>query len=358
MNKQRLEKVLGYMKQEHIPQMIISDPTAIYYLTGYLHYPWERMFALYLSETGNHKIFLNTLFTVPDDLGVEKIWYSDGQDCAALLANVTDHNKLLGIDKDFPARFLLPLMEYHGASSYTVASKCVDYARSCKDLEEQEKMRAASRINDACMEALPEKIREGMTEIELADIVLSLYKELGADGTSFAPLIAFGANAAVGHHEPDNTALKKGDCILIDIGCTKDHYCSDMTRTFFLKSVSAHQKEIYNLVRQANEAAEAVIRPGVRFCDIDKTARDIIAAAGYRPNFTHRLGHSIGIQDHEFGDVSGVNTDCIKEGMCFSIEPGIYVEGDTGVRIEDLVIVTADGCEILNRNSKDLLILP
>ncbi|RGY98401.1 aminopeptidase P family protein [Clostridium sp. AM58-1XD] len=337
--------------------MIISDPSAIFYLTGYYHFPWERLYALYLSETGGHKFFLNTLFTVPDDLGVEKVWYADGEDGVKLIADAADHNKPLGIDKDFPARFLLPLMNYNAAASYHVASQCVDRARALKDEEERECMRKASLLNDACMKRLPSMIKEGMTELEAADIVISLYKELGADGTSFTPLIAFGANAAVGHHDPDNTRLKRGDCILVDIGCKKDNFCSDMTRTFFLGEATEHQQEIYNLVLKANLAAEAMIKPGVRFCDIDKTARDIITAGGYGPNFTHRLGHSIGMQDHESGDVSSANTDCVQEGMCFSIEPGIYVEGDTGVRIEDLVIVTKDGCEILNHEPKDLMIL-
>lgn len=357
MNTARLQKVLDHMKQEGVSQMIISDPSAIYYLTGYYHFPWERMFALYLTETGNHKIFLNTLFTVPDDLGVEKIWYSDGQDGPKLIAEATDSTKPLGIDKDFPARFLLPLMEYGAASSYQVASRCVDMARSIKDEEEREYMRIASKLNDACMHELPSRIKEGMTELEVADIVLSIYKKLGTDGTSFTPLVAFGSNAAIGHHDPDDTKLKKGDCILVDIGCKKHGYCSDMTRTFFFGEVSDHQKEIYNLALKANLAAEAMIKPGVRFCDIDKTARDIITAGGYGPNFTHRLGHSIGMQDHEYGDVSSANTDCVEEGMCFSIEPGIYVEGDTGVRIEDLVIVTKDGCEILNHETKELKVL-
>ncbi|MEY8339054.1 Xaa-Pro peptidase family protein [Lachnospiraceae bacterium 62-35] len=357
MNKQRLAIVLNHMKENGIPQMLISDPDSIFYLTGYYHFPLERLFALYLSDTGSHKIFLNTLFTVPDDLGVEKIWYSDGEDGASLISTVTDHSRPLGIDKDFPARFLLPLISYQGASSYQVASQCVDQARALKDEKEQEHMRLASFINDACMRRIPSILKEGITEIEVADFILSTYKELGAEGVSFSPHAAFGPNAAVGHHAPGPTKLKKGDCVLIDMGCRKNRYCSDMTRTFFFGSASEKQREIYHLVLEANLAAEAMIRPGVRFCDIDKTARDIITAGGYGPEFTHRLGHSIGMQDHEAGDVSSANTDCIQEGMCFSIEPGIYVNGDTGVRIEDLVIVTKDGCEILNHEPKDLMIL-
>ena len=130
-----------------------------------------------------------------------------------------------------------------------------------------------------------------------------------------------------------------------------------MTRTVFYKEVSDEQRKVYNLVRQANEAAEAIIKPGVRLCDIDKVARDIITEAGYGKNFNHRLGHFIGRDVHEYGDVSAVFDMPVEAGMIFSIEPGIYIQGDFGVRIEDLVLVTEDGCEVLNSYSKDLLII-
>jgi Xaa-Pro dipeptidase len=144
---------------------------------------------------------------------------------------------------------------------------------------------------------------------------------------------------------------------LIDVGCKKDSYCADMTRTFFYQSVSEKQREVYELVKKANEAAESMIKPGVRFCDIDKTARDIISKAGYGEKFTHRLGHSIGIEVHEYGDVSSINETKVKPGMIFSIEPGIYLEGEFGVRIEDLVLVTEDGVQLLNHYSKELTVI-
>ena len=178
-----------------------------------------------------------------------------------------------------------------------------------------------------------------------------------AQSYSFPPLVGFGSNAALGHYEPGTAVLKPGDCILIDIGCVKDGYCSDMTRTFFWKDVTPEHRKVYETVRKANETAESIIRPGKRFCDLDNTARQIITDAGWGPFFTHRLGHSIGLEDHEFGDVSSTNTAVLEPGMTFSIEPGIYLEGDLGVRIEDLALVTENGAEVLNHFSKELQVL-
>ncbi len=146
--------------------------------------------------------------------------------------------------------------------------------------------------------------------------------------------------------------LKAGDCIVIDMGCRKNRYCSDMTRTYFCKEAAPEFAAIHDLVRTANELAESMVRPGVPLCDLDKAARDHIAAAGYGEYFTHRLGHFIGQNDHEKGDVSSANHNLAKPGMIFSIEPGVYLPDKFGVRVEDLVLVTEDGCEVLNRVDK------
>lgn len=357
MNQQRLRNILNRLENQEITQMIITDPYAIYYLTGRFVDPGKRLFALYTNKNGSNRLFLNELFTVPEDLGVEKVWFQDTDDFYHIMSRYTDRTCVLGVDKNMPSRFLLPLMEDKAASNFVNTSLCVDETRACKDEKEQELMRAVSLINDQAMERLADKIYEGISERETAGILDGIYQELGADGLSFTTLVGFGPNAAKGHHEPDNTRLKKGDCVLIDMGCMKDAYCADMTRTYFFQSVNPKHQEIYELVKKANETAEAMIKPGVRFCDIDRAARDIIEQSGFGHNFTHRLGHSIGLEVHEFGDVSSSNTDTVRPGMTFSIEPGIYVSDDVGIRIEDLVLVTETGCEILNHVSKDLKII-
>lgn len=302
-------------------------------------------------------MLINRLFTVPEDLGVEKIWFSDTDDSIHLLNDCVDHTTALGVDKNLPARFLLPLVDLHSATKYVLASKCVGQVRACKDTEERDLMRKASQINDHAMAEFAKNIHAGITEIQLTESMEKIYRSFGAEGYSFEPLVAFGKNAAEGHHAPDHTPLKDGDCIILDVGCKKDGYCSDMTRTFFFHSIPEHSKQIYNTVLKANEAAEAMIKPGVKFCEIDRTARSIIEKAGYGKEFTHRLGHSIGIEVHEVGDVSCANENEVQPGMTFSIEPGIYVEGEVGVRIEDLVLVTETGCEILNHYSKEIKVV-
>ncbi len=349
--------MISKLTENGVSQMLISDPASIFYLTGKMIDPGERFFALLINADGENKIFINSLFTVPEELGAEKVWFGDEDDPCEIAARYIDRDKTLGVDKNLPARFLLRLMELGCALDYKNTSVCVDTVRACKDSEEIAFMREASRVNDEAMRELKTRIRASMTERELASQLKDIYASMGAYGYSFDPLVGFGKCAAIGHYEAGNNTLCEGDCILIDMGCVKDGYCSDMTRTFFYKKVSDEHRKIYETVLKAQKAAESMIKPGVRFCDIDKTARDIIERAGFGDKFTHRLGHSIGIECHEYGDVSSVNENTVEEGMIFSIEPGIYIDGDVGVRIEDLVLVTQNGVEILNHYSKELEIV-
>lgn len=357
MNESRVARIMAQLEPSGVSQMLIVDPMSIYYLTGVWNMPHERFYGLLLKKDGGHIFFLNNLFTIPQDVGIEKVWYSDTDPVMDIVAKYVDSDSPLGVDKDLKARFLLPLMELGAATRFVNTSLAVDTVRGIKDEEEQEKMRAASAINDAAVAKLRTFIHAGVTEQEVADHLMDIYLSLGADGFSFDPLVAFGANAADPHHGPDDTVLKEGDVVLFDIGCVKDGYCSDMTRSFYFGSVSDTHREVYETVRAANEAAIAKVRPGVPLKELDLAARDLITAKGYGPNFNHRLGHFIGLSEHEYGDVSCVNETLAVPGMIFSIEPGIYLTGDTGVRIEDLVLVTEDGCEVLNHFPKALEIL-
>lgn len=357
MDLNKLNRVLKSMEENKIPQMIVSDPTSIFYLTGKWIHPGERMLALYLNVKGDHKLFVNELFPIEEDLGVDLVFYNDIQDGVEILSKYVDKSQVMGIDKVWPSRFLLRLMELEGGSRFVNSSFIVDHIRMIKDKKEQELMRESSRLNDIAMDRLVPYVTKGLTEEELKKALLEIYEDLGVEDVSFDPICAYGANAADPHHVTDKTKGKIGDSVILDIGGIKDNYCSDMTRTVFIGEVSEKAREIYEIVLEANLRGIAAAKPGNRFCDVDAACRDYITEKGYGEYFTHRTGHSIGMEDHEFGDVSSVNTDIIKPGMCFSVEPGIYLPGEVGVRIEDILIITEDGCEILNKYDKGLKVV-
>ena len=359
MDKQKLNAILSAMAEENVPQLIISDPAVIFYLTGAWIHPGERLLVLYLNRNGNHKLLVNDLFRQPGNLGVEIQYYNDTQDGVEILSRIMDASALVAIDKNWPARFLLRLQELKAASGYVNSSSIVDSVRRIKTPDEQEKMRTSSRLNDKVMEKLVKILSEDHTELELKDILQKLYTSAGCEGFSFEPITAFAGNAADPHHEPDASRGKFGDGVVLDIGGLKDNYCSDMTRTVFLGTVSDRQRQIYEVVLEANRRGIAAAKPGNRMRDVDNAARSYIEEMGFGRYFTHRTGHSIGLEVHEAGDVSAVNDAVIQPGQCFSVEPGIYIpEENIGIRIEDLVLITEDGCEVLNRYPKELQVIP
>lgn len=339
--------------------MIIADPLTIFWLTGKMIVPGERLLALYLNVNGNHKLVINELFPQEKDLGVDLVWYNDIQDGVEILSQYVEKDKTIGIDKIWPAKFLLRLQELEAGSRFVNGSMIVDYIRMIKDEKEQELMRESSRLNDAAVEKLIPWVGKGLTERELSAKIREIYKELGCEGVSFEPITAYAKGAADPHHVTDDSRGKRGDCVILDIGAFKNNYASDLTRTVFIGEVSDRAKEIYDIVAEANRRGIEAARPGNRMCDVDAACRDYITEKGFGPYFTHRTGHSIGLEDHEFGDVSSVNEDIIKPGQCFSVEPGIYLPDEgIGVRIEDIVLITEDGCEVLNHFPKDLIIVP
>lgn len=358
MNNDKFTKILSAMTHSGIPQLLISDPAVIYYLTGVTIQPGERLLALVLRADGQNRFFINDLFHQTRDLGVPITYYNDTEDGVALVAKALIPGEAVAVDKNWPARFLLRLQELHGGKCVN-SSSIVDGVRAIKTPEEQEKMRTASRLNDQVMDRIIHALPEDHTETELADLLLQYYLDAGCSGYSFEPITAFAGNAADPHHVTDGSRGKRGDCVVLDIGGRKDDYCSDMTRTVFLGEVSDRQREIYEIVKEANLRGIAAAKPGARMCDVDKAARDYIAEKGFGKYFTHRTGHSIGLEVHEAGDVSAVNEAVIRPGQCFSVEPGIYIpEEGIGVRIEDLVLITEDGCEVLNHYPKDLTVVP
>lgn len=359
MDTNKVGRILKSMEEKGVPQMIISDPPTIFYLTGKWIAPGERLLALYLNVNGNHKLVINKLFPQERDLGVELVWYDDIEDGVEILSRFVEKDKPIGIDKVWPARFLLRLQELGAGSEFVNGSLIVDYVRIIKDENEQQLMREASLVNDKIMEDLIPMVNKGYSEVELNKIVRDMYAKTGHSGVSFDPITAYGKSGADPHHVTDDTKGKRGDSVVLDIGGILNNYCSDMTRTVFLGEVSDKAREVYEVVKEAQLRGIAAAKPGNRMCDVDLACRNYIEEKGYGEYFTHRTGHSIGMEDHEYGDVSSVNEDIIQVGQCFSIEPGIYLmDEEIGVRIEDLVIITEDGCEVLNHFTKDLIVVP
>lgn len=358
MNQERIRRIVQGMKERGMDHLLISDPVAIFYLLGRKIAPGERMLVLYLHATGAAKLVINELFPQEGDVGVDLIWYNDVDDGVEILADVMEEGDTIGIDKNWPAHFLLRLQEIFPEKRYLNGSILVDDVRRMKDEKEQEIMRKSSKICDEVMEALIPWVVKGLTEKELDAKVRQLFAERGVVELSFDPITAYGRGGADPHHATDDSKGKRGDSVVLDIGGMYKNYASDMTRTVFIGEVSEKAREVYEIVKEANLRGIAAAKPGNRMCDVDRACRDYIASKGYGEYFTHRTGHSIGLEDHEVGDVSSANEAVIQPGQVFSVEPGIYLlDEGIGVRIEDLVLITEDGCEVLNKVTKDLIVV-
>lgn len=358
MDTNKLNRIKAKMKEAGMQQMIISDPVAIFYLTGKWIFPGERFHVLYINVNDDDHFIINKLFPQTEDLGVPITYYDDIEDGCEVLVQYTDKNAPIGIDKNWPARFLLRLQELDGGSNYLNGSLLVDKVRQIKDEDEKQAMRESGAKLDRVMGKLIPWAAKGLTERELNEKCLQLLKDEGFEGPSFDPITAYAKGAADPHHITDDSKGRHGDCVILDIGGIWKNYASDMTRTVFIGEVSDRQREIYNIVLEANKRGIAAARPGNRMSDVDRAAREYITDHGYGDYFTHRTGHSIGLEDHEVGDVSMANDQIIEPGQCFSVEPGIYLYDEgIGVRVEDIVLITEDGCEVLNNYPKDDIIV-
>lgn len=347
----RLARVRAGMEKLGVSQILVTETESVYYLTGLYVRPGERLFALLVDARGE-TLFVNRMFAlsgVAGDLPLAE--FDDVDDPVALLAASVAPG-LLGVDKAWPSHFAIRLMAARRDVTLVVGSKPVDDARMCKDAAELEAMRASSRLNDEAVGALRGTLVSGERERDVVRRYADLAQGLGAGGASFSPLVCFGVNCAEPHHASDDTRLADGQTVILDLGLELNHAMSDMTRTVFFGAPTDEMRRVYDVVLAANRAGEQAVRPGVPLCEIDRAARRVIEDAGYGPYFIHRTGHGIGLSVHEPPDVSQNSPYVAQPGMVFSIEPGIYLPGRFGVRIEDLVAVTEDGCEVLNKLDK------
>ncbi len=228
----------------------------------------------------------------------------------------------------------------------------IDRIRWVKTPEEVSNHRRAIEITDIAYERAVTALAPGITERELANLIAIAFLDQGADGWGFPPTVAFGPNSAKPHHEPGDRPLQDGEAIVMDIGATVHGYTADLTRTNWLGEPPARLAEIYTIVQSAQDAAFAAIRAGVPARIVDAAARDVIAAAGYGEEFVHGLGHGIGVRIHDGPFMHGKNEDPLPANAILTVEPGIYIRDFGGVRIEDVVLVTDEGYELLTRAPK------
>lgn len=245
-----------------------------------------------------------------------------------------------------------------GFVSLVPTAGLVEELRAVKRADELAAIRRAVSLADEALAHVADRIEPGMTEVEVAWDIESYMRTHGAEAMSFPPTVAAGARGALPHARATGQRITAGEPIVLDLGCVVDGYCSDVTRTFCLGSPANKQYlAVWDLVNRANEAALAGLQGGVPGAEVDKLAREIIAGAGYGENFGHSLGHGVGLAVHEEPRVSYTNEAPLPSGAVVTIEPGIYLPGQFGVRIEDLVLVTDDGVEVLTGAPK-FAILP
>lgn len=353
----RLQRLQSLLREQGAKLAVLSWSDQMRYLIGAAEHGHKRFLALFVPAEGQPALVvpaLNREALERNPGGVRRVagWTdSEGWEAGAG-ALLREYGLQAGdiclVDDELYAVHLLGLQALKPGVRWLPADQPISRLRSIKSPDELAALRRAAELVDrAGLEAIA-ALREAITEQEMQEVVRASFRNMGAQ-ESFTPLICFGENCAMPHHDSDETPLRRGDLVVIDIGCTWDHYRSDITRTVsFGEPADADARRVYSLVSRAHLAGIAAARPGVTCEEVDRAARQMIEAGGYGPQFIHRTGHGIGLSGHEPPYILEGNATPLAPGMCFSVEPGIYLPGRFGVRIENIVTVTHDGCRSLN----------
>lgn len=289
--------------------------------------------------------------------GFEVVQYSKNKTLAEFLGELIKNNnvKTIGFEEN--------ILTYKDYVTYQEHFKCemvplegmVEELRVIKDNGELKTLGAAAEIADNAMEHMIKFIRYGMTEVEIGLELEMFMKKNGASALSFPSIVASGVRSSLPHGEATAKKVMEGEFLTLDYGCVYKGYCSDMTRTLVLGKPNSKMKEIYNIVLEAQLSAEKTFKPGIPALYVDKVARDYITSYGYGDNFGHSLGHGVGREVHEAPTIGYRNAGLLKPGMVVTNEPGIYLTGFGGVRIEDMLVITENGSRNLTKSPKEMI---
>jgi Xaa-Pro aminopeptidase len=359
----RIERLRGMLEELKIDSMIVSQPESRFYMSGYTgHDLPPRDSAGFLLVGAKEALLLTDPRTTEqaesEATDFEVVSYGGGVRASEKLVEVVQ--KIGSTRVGFESVHLPHIMwetfqrALAGQASMVPQKDCVDRLRAAKDPAELADLQKAIDILDECwIHVARHELRPGRTENEIS-AEITRYLEAHNSTTSFPSIVASGPNASRPHHSPTDRVIEEGEPIKMDIGAMWNGYCSDMTRTVCIGEPTAKLVEIYNLVLEAQQKASREVRVGMTGVEADALARDVIKAAGYGDNFTHSLGHGIGLEVHEPPTLSIRGEEPLVENMVFSIEPGVYIPGWGGVRIEDLVVLGASGARTMTKSPKGL----
>jgi len=352
----RIERLMKCMEEQKLDAILVADGCNMRYLSGF---SGETGY-LYVSR--DHKVILTdsryTTQAKEESSGFDVQEISNSEGYAPLIAGLMydDRPVSLGFeDQVMIYSDVVKLQEKLPETEWKGLGDALNDLRMIKTEEELSYISKAQQIGDEAFSHVLTILRPGITELEVAAELESYMKRHGASGLAFDTIAASGYHSAMPHATPSEKVLEYGDFLTMDYGCKYKGYCADMTRTVVIGKASEQQKEIYQVVLEAQMAALDTIHAGLTGAQVDKAARDIIKAAGYGQYFGHGLGHSVGLFIHEYPRISPMGQTILLPGMTATIEPGIYVPGVGGVRIEDLVVVTENGHRNLTSSPKKLL---
>jgi Xaa-Pro aminopeptidase len=356
--ERRTEAAAAALADAGADALVCVPGRTLQYLTGFAAPQRDRPLLFVVPRTGEPAAFVPELsaaqFRAETWVRSVETWGDDADPTAALSAFLDDLGvpaaPHLLVDDTMWATFLQDLRSARPAATVGLASEVVADLRIRKDDAELDALRRASAAADDALRAVR---AVGLTEAALADRIESLLSEAGGDGVSFEPIVGSGPNGAMPHHTHGDREIRAGEPVVLDFGTRVDGYPSDQTRTLvFGGDPDGRVRAVHDVVRRAQEAAVDAVAPGVTAAEVDDAARSVIEAAGYGDAFIHRTGHGVGLDVHEPPDIAVGDATELRPGMTFSVEPGIYLDGEFGVRIEDLVAVTSDGAERLNHTPR------